>query len=57
MSFQCTAPNKLQRDVVNFIDDSVLNEQLNVTVEAALNQALEVIAVKSAKCLSTITYP
>jgi enhancing lycopene biosynthesis protein 2 len=35
MSFQCTAPNKLQRDVVNFIDDSVLNEERNILVEAA----------------------
>jgi len=35
MSFQCTAPNKLKRDVVNFIDGSVLNEERNVLVEAA----------------------
>jgi enhancing lycopene biosynthesis protein 2 len=35
MSFQCTAPNKLQRDVINFIDDSVLNEERNILVEAA----------------------
>jgi enhancing lycopene biosynthesis protein 2 len=35
MSFQCTAPNKLQTDVINFIDGSVLNEERNVLVEAA----------------------
>ena len=35
MSFQCTAPNKLQIDVINFMDGSVLNEERNVLVEAA----------------------
>jgi enhancing lycopene biosynthesis protein 2 len=33
--YQCAAPNKNQKHVLNFIDDSVLNETRNIMVEAA----------------------
>jgi enhancing lycopene biosynthesis protein 2 len=33
--YQCTAPNISQRHVMNFIDDSELNQERNVMIEAA----------------------
>lgn len=33
--YQCAAPNKNQKHVLNFIDDSVLNETRNIMVESA----------------------
>ncbi|MCH2227280.1 MAG: isoprenoid biosynthesis glyoxalase ElbB [Candidatus Caenarcaniphilales bacterium] len=35
LSFQCTAPNKEQADVVNFIDDTQMAEKRNVLTESA----------------------
>lgn len=35
MSFQCAAPNKPQKHVINFINGSVLSEERNVLVESA----------------------
>lgn len=33
--YQCAAPNKKQKHVLNFIDDSVMHEERNVLIEAA----------------------
>lgn len=35
LSYQCTAPNKAQSDVINFIDDSTLDESRNILIESA----------------------
>lgn len=35
LSFQCAAANKEQLDVINFIDDSQMNEKRNVLIESA----------------------
>lgn len=47
--YQCAAPNKKQHHVMNFIDDSEMNEERNVMIESAR------IARGKIKDLSTIT--
>ena len=35
VKYQCAAPNILQKHVLNFIDDSEINQERNVMIEAA----------------------